>query len=354
MYPLGEAQKPWPENQWYIAATTQEVGPGTLLGRRLLGKRVVLFRDTAGKAHALSGLCPHRMMPMELGKHLGDLIECAYHGLVFDRNGACVAAPTSRSVPGCSLTRYPLAETGPLLWIWMGDPDMADSVPLPRTDFVGIGMPGWRVDVAGYFHLKARYTLLVDNLFDLSHLSYIHASIVGDPKNNTLPLEEAAFVEDDGRTFFQRVRDDFSSQDDYHRFLDPRMGERMCAGFQTEMIAPGLIRAGDVHWCGPDRRTAPVGYSNFNHAFTPESEHSTHYWTFLSRNYDTGNDVTSARQVEQNNAVVAQDIDALEAIETALQQGNLPPEISMKQDLGGMRARLRLIQMINREAAAQA
>jgi vanillate O-demethylase monooxygenase subunit len=64
--------------------------------------------------------------------------------------------------------------------------------------------------------------------------------------------------------------------------------------------------------------------------------------------------MTSARQVEQNNAVVAQDIDALEAIETALQQGNLPPEISMKQDLGGMRARLRLIQMINREAAAQA
>ena len=65
MYPLPTSQ-PWPLNQWYIAGFSREVGE-QMLARTYLNRPVVLFRDRAGTAHALSGVCPHRMMPMELG-----------------------------------------------------------------------------------------------------------------------------------------------------------------------------------------------------------------------------------------------------------------------------------------------
>jgi hypothetical protein len=66
MYPLN-TEMPWPENQWYVAAVSEEVGP-TILGRTLLNRSVIMFRDDKGAAHALSGVCPHRMMPLEKGR----------------------------------------------------------------------------------------------------------------------------------------------------------------------------------------------------------------------------------------------------------------------------------------------
>lgn len=68
-----------------------------------------------------------------------------------------------------------------------------------------------------------------------------------------------------------------------------------------------------------------------------------------------GAECARARQIAQlaaqNIAVVAQDIEVLEAIEALFQSGaELPDEISMKSDLGAMRARLRIIQMVRGEA----
>src|ERR1700735_1637609 len=93
MYPLN-TPTPWPLNQWYVAGFSTEVSPA-LQSRPIRNRRVVIFRDEQGTAHALSGVCPHRMMPLELGSLVGDRLVCGYHGLTFDMSGACVAAPTS-------------------------------------------------------------------------------------------------------------------------------------------------------------------------------------------------------------------------------------------------------------------
>ena len=85
MYPLNAAA-PWPRNQWYVAGFSNEVENG-ILARTFLGARVVLFRDGGGRVHALSGVCPHRMMPLELGSLKGDRLVCGYHGLTFDTDG---------------------------------------------------------------------------------------------------------------------------------------------------------------------------------------------------------------------------------------------------------------------------
>ncbi|MDB5686531.1 MAG: hypothetical protein JWR77_1120 [Rhizorhabdus sp.] len=54
----------------------------------------VLFRDEAGRLHALADRCAHRRAPLSLGKIIpGGIIECPYHGWRYDGTGACVAIP---------------------------------------------------------------------------------------------------------------------------------------------------------------------------------------------------------------------------------------------------------------------
>jgi phenylpropionate dioxygenase-like ring-hydroxylating dioxygenase large terminal subunit len=341
MYPLN-TEKPWPENQWYVAAASQEIGP-TILGRTLLNRPVIMFRDDKGAAHALSGVCPHRMMPLEKGELAGNQVTCAYHGLTFDTTGACVAAPTSSKLPNCALTRYPLKEKAPLLWIWLGDPARAESTPLPPQEAIGLGARGWRTDYCHHFEMKARYSLLVDNLFDLSHLAFIHRSFVPEP---ALALSEPLIEDRDGRLVVARELLN-EPADILNRMLYPALGERVSTRMETEMIGISLIKAGGPSWNGPNTKAPLLGYQHFIHVLTPKSETSTHYWALLDRDFRLEDDELSAGLAAGMTAIVQQDVDALEAIEQVLSDSqHLPREISMLPDQGAVRARRRLIQMI--------
>ena len=347
MYPLN-TEKPWPENQWYAAAASQEIGPA-ILGRTLLNRPVIMFRDDKGVAHALSGVCPHRMMPLEKGQLAGNQVTCAYHGLTFDTTGACVAAPTSSKLPNCALTRYPLKEKAPLLWIWLGDPARAESTPLPPQEAIGLGAKGWRTDYCHHFEMKARYSLLVDNLFDLSHLAFIH-------RNTAAAIDLALtepFMQDSGDRLVVS-RELFDAPADFAtRVLFPAHAERTSRRVETEMIGMSLIKAGGPFWNGPNSEAPLLGHQNFIHVLTPESETSTHYWSLLGRDFRLEDDELSAGLAAGMTAIVQQDVDALEAIEQVLSDSqHLPREISMLPDQGAVRARRRLIQMIRADETA--
>ncbi len=344
MYPLS-TKAPWPLNQWYIAGFSSDVGE-TLLSRRLLGERIVLFRDEHGTAHALSGICPHRMMPLELGKLSNNRLACGYHGLTFDLDGRCVESPTSSRLVDCHLRRYIVRETAPLLWIWLGDESEADTTPLPAQASIGLGSDGWVTQCVGYQHLKARYTLLIDNLFDLSHLAFIHASIVGE---YGIALTDAQIDEANGRLTVSRMVRNVPTNHN-QRYFFPQIGPVMTNGLSSEMVGLGLINAGGPTFNGPDEQSPCLGHQNFVHGFTPETPHTTHYWLMMTRDFRLDDDKLSAAIAGSMQAVVAQDRDALESIEKLIGSGvTLPKETSMKSDVGALRARARLTQMIRRE-----
>jgi vanillate O-demethylase monooxygenase subunit len=208
---------------------------------------------------------------------------------------------------------------------------------------IGLGSGGWLTQCVDHYQLKARYTLLLDNLFDLSHLGFIHANIVGA---GGISLVEPALEERDGRLVVSRRLMDVPA-DGYNRFLFPSLGERMSVTVSTELVGISLINAGGPVFNGPSPESPLLGHQNFIHAITPETEHSTHYWTLMTRDFRTDDAQLSGALAAQNVAVVAQDRTALEAIERLLQEsGDMPREISMKSDAGAIRARLRIIQMI--------
>src|SRR5262249_25748529 len=67
-------------NAWYVAAWSDDLADGQLIGRTILKQPVVLYRSADGKVAALEDRCPHRFAPLHMGKIVGgDRIQCPYH-----------------------------------------------------------------------------------------------------------------------------------------------------------------------------------------------------------------------------------------------------------------------------------
>ena len=162
---------------WYVAGWAYEIDDGALLARKLLGESVLLYRTTGGLPVAMRDRCPHRFAPLSLGHREGDCVRCPYHGLVFDSTGVCVEEPgRTRVSPGLDVRAYPLVERWKQLWIWMGDPAEADPARIPDCHYQDDS--AW-ASIPAYIHYKADYRLIIDNLMDFSHLTFVHATTLG-------------------------------------------------------------------------------------------------------------------------------------------------------------------------------
>ena len=174
-------------NCWYVAAWSHEVGQEPL-GRTLLNEPVVLYRTEDGDPVALEDRCCHRGLPLSLGTVEGRRLRCAYHGLLFDRDGACVEVPgQTRMPPGSAVRSYPLVERADWVWIWMGE-ETPDESLLP--DWWWMDHPDWKT-VPGNngkpLHSRCSHRLIVDNLLDLSHLAFVHTDTIGNDEITRFP-----------------------------------------------------------------------------------------------------------------------------------------------------------------------
>ena len=153
-------------NYWYVAATDAEIERKPL-GRIILGEPIVFYRLEDGTPVALEDRCAHRHLPLSMGKLVGDTLQCHYHGLRYDQTGTCVRVPGQDLIPRSARVRsYPVVERYHWLWIWMGDPALAD--PDKITDFHWLDDPNWGAK-GQYLHVKGNWQLVVDNLLDLTH-----------------------------------------------------------------------------------------------------------------------------------------------------------------------------------------
>ncbi|MDB6062936.1 MAG: putative Rieske (2Fe-2S) protein [Verrucomicrobiaceae bacterium] len=82
-------------SQWWAVALAAEVTAAKPKGVSVDNEPIVLFRDQSGAIRALEDRCPHRRMPLSLGRVREDgLLQCGYHGWSFDGvTGQCKAIP---------------------------------------------------------------------------------------------------------------------------------------------------------------------------------------------------------------------------------------------------------------------
>jgi vanillate O-demethylase monooxygenase subunit len=170
-------------NSCYVAAWSEEVGHGRPYGRTIVDEPIVMYRTSVGDVVALEGRCAHRHMPLAHGKIVGDTLVCCYHGLTYGPTGKCVRVPGQDTPPkNIRVRHYPAVERYGAVWLWMGDPALADETKIFDCS---------PIDPAGehghkfYWHVKANYLYLNDNLSDLLHQAYLHNPSFG---GNTDPL----------------------------------------------------------------------------------------------------------------------------------------------------------------------
>jgi vanillate O-demethylase monooxygenase subunit len=170
-------QTPYVRNAWYVAAWSHEIEAAKPFAVSILDEPIVIYRSESGRLVALEDRCVHRLAPLSLGRCEGERLRCMYHGLLYDPDGAVAEIPGQDLIPkNARVKAYPVADRHDWIWVWMGDPALADLALIPPA--VGLSDPD---HILGHGHLDyaAEARLINDNLLDFSHLTYVHANSFG-------------------------------------------------------------------------------------------------------------------------------------------------------------------------------
>jgi len=154
----------------------------------LLDEPLVLWRDSAGAAHAFRDVCVHRGTALSLGAVEGDEIVCAYHGWRYRGDGACTAIPQlpdpTRVPARASAVLYRCVERYGLVWVALEEPRW--HLPeVPELDD-----PAWRVVPTGPFAWRADASRQVENFTDFGHFAFVHRGLLGDPAKPVVAAHE--------------------------------------------------------------------------------------------------------------------------------------------------------------------
>ncbi len=169
---------------WYVACLSDDLKRGRPLSRTLLGTPVALFRDgSSGRAATVLDRCPHRNVPLSLGRVHDGLLQCRYHGWSFDGSGTC------RAVPGLcgenpdrrarAVDAFPTVERDGFVWVF---PDLSaphdqlgGAEPGPFR-FPKVGAPGYST-VRRSFTLQGTVHAALENTLDVPHTAFLHGGL---------------------------------------------------------------------------------------------------------------------------------------------------------------------------------
>lgn len=204
---------------FYVACLAEELADRPL-ARVIAGVPLVLFRSQ-GRAAALIDRCPHRNVPLSLGRVVeGGRLECAYHGWQFDCDGVCQKIPgltdeakaRDRRAESCAVR-----EQDGLVWV-CPEPGVTPAAPpfeLPRlgSEYARIVRV---VEAEGTLHAT------LENALDVPHTAFLHRGLFRGGKKNQI------------RAVVRRSPD---------RVETEYLGEPAPTGLAARILAPGSARA---------------------------------------------------------------------------------------------------------------
>ncbi len=268
-------------NCWYVAAWDHELIDGVKLARTILEKPVVIFRGESGRYIALEDRCCHRGAPLSMGRIEGDCIRCMYHGMKYDENGICVEIPGQDRIPKTmKVRRYPVEERNHLVWIWMGDPALAD--PDLIVDYEPLGDPAWR-GLPAYLHYDANWLLIVDNLSDFAHLAFVHTNTLGGSEEYAYETKAIEIDRLDNGFRVERWHMDSDAPPYLKRVIrdkDAKLDRRNIA----TMLVPGIFLMETMFSPAGSNDHSLEGTRQFRNCqyMTPETRRTTHFfWNYL-------------------------------------------------------------------------
>lgn len=174
---------------WYPVCLGSEIGAETLAGIDILGTRVIVYRDPAGKPVVQSAWCPHLGADLSLGTRVEGQVRCPYHHWRFDSAGACQHIPTGDRIPAAArIFTYPSAEAWGLIWLFNGRTAPFDVPRIPGTT---------EAELACEAHFRGIRTspgeVALSNGVDFQHLRTLHGLQTTEPQEIAVRDHEIEF-----------------------------------------------------------------------------------------------------------------------------------------------------------------
>lgn len=325
----------FPLNAWYAAAWDIEV-KRELLARTICNKHLVLYRRRDGRVVALENACWHRLVPLSQGRLDGDNVVCGYHGLAYNSDGRCNYMPSQSTInPSACVRSYPLVERHRFVWVWMGDPALADPATVP--DMHWNHDPAWAGD-GKIIRVNCNFRLVLDNLMDLTHETFVHGSSIGNRAVAEAPFETTHSKNTATVTRWMR---DIEPPPFWAAQLGKpgRVDRWQIIRFEapcTITIDVGVAPTGTGAPEG-DRSQGVNGY--VLNTITPETDRTCHYFWAFARNYHLGEQRVTHELREGVHRIFGEDEIVLEAQQRAIDENPGRVFYNLNIDSGAMWAR---------------
>ena len=341
------------KNTWYVACMPDDLQDKPL-GRKICGERMVFYRGAQGQAVALEDFCPHRGAPLSLGFVKDGNLVCGYHGLEMGCEGKTIAMPGQRVRGFPAIRSFPVVERYGFVWVWPGQANKASEDLIPKFEF--FDNPQWAYG-GGLYHIACDYRLMVDNLMDLTHETYVHASSIGQKEIDEVPC--VTKTEGDHVTT-SRFMENITAPPFWKMAL---RGNKLADDVPVDrwqichftppshvMIEVGVAHAGHGGYHAPDNVKA---YSVVVDFITPETETSIWYFWGMARKFQPQDAALTASIREGQGKIFSEDLQMLE-----LQQKNLLAHptrelLKLNIDAGGVQSRRVIDRLLAQEMAQE-
>jgi phenylpropionate dioxygenase-like ring-hydroxylating dioxygenase large terminal subunit len=163
-------------NFWYPLAVAKNIKKGNVVASSFAGEPIALVRTESNQIYALEDRCAHRQMPLSCGVVQGEKLKCCYHGWLYDEHGQCAVPYLPEGVPlPHGVRTYPTRIAYGLVFVFPGDPMLADTVPLP--DLPEFHSPSY-LTISVSRLVRCHYSFWHENLMDMNH-QFLHRRWMG-------------------------------------------------------------------------------------------------------------------------------------------------------------------------------
>lgn len=185
--PMGELMR----RSWFPALLSNELPEpdGEPKQIKLLGERLVAFRDSEGKIGLMAEGCPHRGASLAYGRNEGCGLRCLYHGWKVDVTGRLMETPTEG--PASTLkdrlrhVAYATHEVAGVVFAYMGPPE--HQPPFAEWEWTRASED--QLEIGKVFE-DCNYAQGLEGSIDSAHSDYLHSSELGDrPKDHAPRLD---------------------------------------------------------------------------------------------------------------------------------------------------------------------
>jgi vanillate O-demethylase monooxygenase subunit len=344
----------FPKNAWYVACMPHEIDDKPL-GRRICGESIVFYRGPDNRAAALEDFCPHRGAPLSLGRVVEGKLVCGYHGLEMGCDGRTVAMPGQRVRGFPPIRAFPAVERHGFIWVWPGDPSQADSAKIHFLEWAD--NPEWAYG-GGLYQIQCDYRLMIDNLMDLTHETYVHATSIGQKEIDEAPVTTKT---EGDEVITSRFMNDIKAPPFWkmalrgHNLPDDQPVDRwqICRFTPPShvMIEVGVALAGQGGYHADPKVKASSIVVDF---ITPETETSIWYFWGMARNFNPKDKALTASIREGQGKIFSEDLEILERQQQSLLAHPERKLLMLNIDAGGVQSRRVLDRLVAQERASQA